>query len=717
MKHLRASGLLLIFLSTIAAETPLIPRAHGTSYTAVEDAYVDNGSPNSNFGTSTRLKIDTGPTIKRIFIRFSLTSTPSPVSSAQLRLTCTNGSPDGGTVWTISGSWTEKGITWSNQPTLVGPVFSIGRVSCSGSGTIVEYDVSTIITGDGTYNFALATNSGDGTTFRSRENGSGPKIVINEAPASGGSPDVDQIHLSWTEDPGTTVTVLWHTASSSNPAKVQYGTTTSYGSSATGKTYASTGPGYLHEVTLRNLTPGTRYNYRASADDGSWSSIHTFSTAPSGDGDFRFLAAADMGTTSNSAVVSNAMAARSPSFAVGAGDYWYSSCTDEGDVDDWFNMNQALFSQAPFMPARGNHEGGNHETDCADRFPTRFALPSPENYYSFRYGGAHFLIVDTNLGYGRGSQQRNFIESNLQSASSDPYVKWTFAVFHHPPFSTTTFEDTTARSELSPLFDRYGVDVVITGHAHVYERTFPVRADGTVLSRNLSEYTNPGAPIYMVTGGGGASPYPGDIKCGSSEPWSAKCVEVFEFLEFRVTGTEILLSATDKNSQVFDTFALRRDQPPPPGQTLTFAPTDDAYVTADSPDTNFGSATTLQVDNSPVKNFLIKFSVTGTGTSKVTSAGLRLFVVDPSDSGGDFYLAVATWNEGTVTWNNAPGITGNIVASLGSVSSGVWYEVDITSIVTGDGIVSIRVISRSSNGADYSSSEGTNAPQLIVAIS
>lgn len=272
-KHFRTVGLLIFFL-TAAFEVLLVPQAAGASYSAVEDAYVKNDTPTSNFGSSTRLEIDTDPIIKRTFMRFSVTGSPSPVDSARLRLVCVNGSPDGGTVWTVSGSWTEKGITFDNQPRLGSRVTSIGGISCSSSGTTVEYDVSAAVTGDGTYNFALVTDSWDGSDFRSRESGAAPQIVINGAP-TGGSPNIDQIHLSWTKDPTTTATVTWHTPSSSNPARVQYGTTTSYGSTTSGKTYASTGTGYLHEVTLTSLTPDTRYHYRVSADDGSWSSDRT----------------------------------------------------------------------------------------------------------------------------------------------------------------------------------------------------------------------------------------------------------------------------------------------------------------------------------------------------------------------------------------------------------------------------------------------------------
>src|SRR6185295_846520 len=89
--------------------------------------------------------------------------------------------------------------------------------------------------------------------------------------------------------------------------------------------------------------------------------------------------------------------------------------------------------------------------------------------------------------------------------------------------------------------------------------------------------------------------------------------------------------------------------------SFTFLPVEDAYIASGSPSTNAGSAITLQVDNSPIKHFLIKFNVSGLNGQQVTSAKLRLYNVDPASKGGDFYAVNDnSWQEETVTWNNAP---------------------------------------------------------------
>ncbi|MCB5163775.1 DNRLRE domain-containing protein [Streptomyces bambusae] len=152
---------------------------------------------------------------------------------------------------------------------------------------------------------------------------------------------------------------------------------------------------------------------------------------------------------------------------------------------------------------------------------------------------------------------------------------------------------------------------------------------------------------------------------------------------------------------------------------VTFTPTADTYVDATYTTTNFGSSQQLGVDNSPVKQTMMKFAVSGL-TQPVTKATLRVHVDDvsgaESSNGGTFRaMSDTTWSETSVTYNNRPAIDGATLGSLGSVARNSWYEIDVTSYVTGNGSFGIGVTSSSTNGADYDSREtGTTAPQLVV---
>lgn len=161
--------------------------------------------------------------------------------------------------------------------------------------------------------------------------------------------------------------------------------------------------------------------------------------------------------------------------------------------------------------------------------------------------------------------------------------------------------------------------------------------------------------------------------------------------------------------------------------TLTFTPNADATIKSSSPTTNYGASTILEADNSPVEQFLMRFSITGINGRSVQNAKLRLHNVNSSNAGGKFHqLADVSqcggWSEVSmtgVTWNTAPAASPAVpaLASLGAVTNGSWYEVDITPLITGDGTYCLRVDSTSSDGADYSSREASSfAPQLVVSV-
>lgn len=156
----------------------------------------------------------------------------------------------------------------------------------------------------------------------------------------------------------------------------------------------------------------------------------------------------------------------------------------------------------------------------------------------------------------------------------------------------------------------------------------------------------------------------------------------------------------------------------PTSSTLTFVAEADATLNSTNPDTNYGSSLKLEADNSPVKNFLVRFTVTGVGTSTVNGATLRLTCSDPSPGGGDVTLAASTpWTEKTVTWATAPA-AGATAASLGAVTAGTTYQVDLSSIIRGDGTYTLRITTPKADGADYVSKEGAvgSRPQLTVTL-
>lgn len=155
-------------------------------------------------------------------------------------------------------------------------------------------------------------------------------------------------------------------------------------------------------------------------------------------------------------------------------------------------------------------------------------------------------------------------------------------------------------------------------------------------------------------------------------------------------------------------------------RSSTFAPAADTYIRADRPTTNFGGKNRLYADSSPTYHTLIRFDVSGIA-GHVDSATLRLYATASSPVGGVFSRVTDdTWGERTVTWNSAPPTEPTPVASLGATVANTWMEVDLSSVVTGNGVFSLRIASTSATAVSYVSREATSAalrPQLVVVTS
>ncbi len=98
--------------------------------------------------------------------------------------------------------------------------------------------------------------------------------------------------------------------------------------------------------------------------------------------------------------------------------------------------------------------------------------------------------------------------------------------------------------------------------------------------------------------------------------------------------------------------------------TLTFIPSADAYVIATSPTTNYGTATILRLDNSPITNSYLRFVVSGLNGASVTSAKLRIYANSANSTGLTVHaLANNTWTETAITYSNAPAAGSTLATS------------------------------------------------------
>lgn len=154
------------------------PGTGSTTLAPEADARVMQGSPNSNYGGGPVLGADNSPVIET-YLRFNVSGISGTVTRARLRFYVTNPTGNAPAVYRADPNvlWSETGITWNNKPPRVGGIIAnLGSISAD---RYVEYNLTTTVTGNGTYTFNLKAESSDGADFSSKDASSNrPQLVI-----------------------------------------------------------------------------------------------------------------------------------------------------------------------------------------------------------------------------------------------------------------------------------------------------------------------------------------------------------------------------------------------------------------------------------------------------------------------------------------------------------------------------------------------------------
>ncbi|HYO51640.1 metallophosphoesterase family protein [Archangium sp.] len=336
---------------------------------------------------------------------------------------------------------------------------------------------------------------------------------------------------------------------------VRYGT---HGS--TDQSAESADAGRNHAIVLTGLQPGTEYSYLVEACGARTSPVR-FSTAPvPGTRQVHFTAVGDFGmNNADQRSVANAMLGRKPELFLMLGDNAYSSGTEAEFQNNLFVPMAPLLSQVPSVATPGNHEYVTHQAQ--PYFDNLYLPTSPsggESYYSFDWGHVHFVSLDSNCAGGQApayrctlAAQKKWMEQDL--AASD--APWKVVFFHHPPWSSGEHGSSSLmRREFTPLFEKYGVDLVLTGHDHHYERTYPMKGNAVAPSGGHG-------PIYLVVGGGGASLRP--FETGKPSWTVVRNDRDHGYLDVKVEDGTLTAQALTPSGQAIDSFTLTKALPSP----------------------------------------------------------------------------------------------------------------------------------------------------------
>jgi hypothetical protein len=421
-------------------------------------------------------------------------------------------------------------------------------------------------------------------------------LVVAAAPialtakAATSTPDgtPEQIHLTWGEDPSSSVVVSWASLAQAIHPRGVYRSGESHPRTvhAVQRTYTDGLNGetvFTYHAHLHGLEAGATIHYSVTADNDSNAAnpfSASFHTAPRGRAPFRWTSFGDLATANTVWVLSSpqsrfavqAVETFQPLFHLLNGDLCYANLNPHAQPEVWRdfgNNNQASAAFRPWMPCVGNHEiEFNNGAQGFTSYLTRYRLPDngsefPGRWYSFRVGSALFISLSADdviyqdggafvaagtltpapstgnapiaagtsfyiRGYSGGAQTR-WLEQTLRDAADDEDIDWIIVQMHQDALSSSKVgngSDKGIREAWLPLFDRYGVDLVLCGHDHDYERSWPVHGcnhdagrDATtgatvdtlqprpVVTADPSDNTfdDAGGAIHLILGGGGTS--------------------------------------------------------------------------------------------------------------------------------------------------------------------------------------------------------------------
>lgn len=313
-----------------------------------------------------------------------------------------------------------------------------------------------------------------------------------------------------------------------------------------------------HAVTLTNLLPGTVYFYRVGSREQILSSVETFQTNPLDNRPFRFAVFGDSGTGTDAQLsVAEQLEASEPDLCLHTGDVIYPDGRAEFFDPRFFLPYKNIIKSVVIYLSLGNHD---IRADNGKSYLEAFYLPhnnpqQTERYYSFDYGNAHFVALDTTQSFDAQSSQFIWLRDDLARTQK----LWKFVFFHHAPYSSSSHALDAAvlevRRNLAPVFDEFRVDIVFSGHDHDYERTFPLSSGAIVDWKQEPDYTAPGGTIYVVTGGGGGALYP-----SGKSSFTAFSQSVHHLTLVEVNGSQLLLQAITSDGKRIDQMTISKSQ-------------------------------------------------------------------------------------------------------------------------------------------------------------
>lgn len=318
------------------------------------------------------------------------------------------------------------------------------------------------------------------------------------------------------------------------------------------------------EASFDKLSPGATYSYTVRRlgliFDDTVAGPYEVRMPPKPGTAFRFVAFGDSGNGSNTqSDLAKVMAAAKPDLIIHAGDLIYPSGLASDYPTNFFEPYAELIRRIPFMPTLGNHDVA---TEHGAPFLHVFELPNngppgieAERNYWFDYGDARFVGLDSNppeeSGIITAQQRETIVAPWLRKTLQDTRARWKFVYYHHPFYTGSEHPESGGDHMKGPfmkIYEECGVDMVICGHNHLFERTAPMRAEKIVGDGQ--------GVVYITTGAGGASKYPERVP----PPAYIRAYNdsVFSFSQIDVSADTLEFRQIGEDGKTLDQYALRK---------------------------------------------------------------------------------------------------------------------------------------------------------------
>lgn len=266
--------------------------------------------------------------------------------------------------------------------------------------------------------------------------------------------------------------------------------------------------------------------------------------------EFNFVAAGDWGCGHEAIQTFSMMKSMQPELYLGLGDYSY-----QDSIDCWLNIVKS--SGKEFKISLGNHDT---EGKLLQGYMDEFKLD--KQYYSFNYLNAHFVALSTELNKNQAEEQLKFVSNDLWRAKANNNIDWIIVFFHRPFYSADDTDITNMRRTYHPVFEKFGVDLVIQGHSHNYQRSYPLlfnevtHSEPIVSDKEQFQYHDPKGIIFVIAGTGGESVQPLNKKS-----FLASSYEGYGCINVEINGKSLSVEYYSDSNDTIDKFMISKNPP------------------------------------------------------------------------------------------------------------------------------------------------------------